>query len=247
MKLRRFKILKENILGDEAILDDPGEIRHLSKVLRLKPGHPVVLFDGEGREYAAEIGVVESGKVSFRILQDPRQAASESSLKIILGIGLLKSTKLDWVIQKTTELGVDEILPFYSLRVVSRPADLAAQNRRTRWEKIGAAAAKQCARAKVPKIHSPCSFPEALAAYPEAKKIFLWEKEPDSTLTDALRVPAPEIFALVGPEGGFSAEEANQARETGFSPVRLGPRVLRAETAGLVVVALLQYLCGDLR
>ncbi len=247
MKLRRFKILRENIFGQEAVLDEPQEIRHLTKVLRLKPGDPVILFDGEGKEYEAQIAGLQSRGVFFRLLKNPRQGTSESSLKILLGIGLLKSTKLDWLIQKATELGVNEILPFYSLRVVPRPEELAAQNRWRRWEKIAAEAAKQCGRAKIPKIHPPCSFSEVLSAFPEAKKIFLWENERESTLTEALRVPGPVLFSLVGSEGGFSEEEANQACKAGFAPVRLGPRMLRAETAGLVIVALLQYLCGDLR
>ncbi len=247
MKLRRFKIRKENIRGREAVIEDPTEIRHLTKVLRLKSGDPVILFDGEGKEFQAEIAGISRRRILFRLREEPVGAISESPAEIILGIGLLKSTKLDWLIQKTTELGVNEIIPFYSLRVIPRPEELAAQTRLTRWRKIAAEAAKQCGRARVPGIHSACSFAEALEAFPQSTKIFLWEKEVENSLQDAMGSFRPSIFALTGPEGGFSEEEARQAEKAGFLPVHLGPRIRRAETAGVVIVGLLQFLCGDLR
>lgn len=247
MKIRRFKISAENIHGSEAVLNDPAELRHLTRVLRLKPGDPVILFDGEGKEYQATIRRVTDRQASFALVQEPLPETPEPSVRIILGIGLLKSTKLEWLIQKATELGVGEILPFHSLRVVPRPEETTVRNRLGRWEKIAAEAAKQCRRSRIPRIHPPCSFAEALTAFPEAARIFLWEKEKDRTLNGVLNSPSPVVYALVGPEGGFSAEEAKEAEEAGFAPVRLGPRLLRAETAGLAIVALLQFICGDLR
>lgn len=246
MKIRRFKIAKGRILGTEAVLDDPGELRHLGRVLRLKPGAPVILFDGEGREYPATIKQVTGRQASFTLAPLPSPEIAEPSLRIILGIGLLKSAKLEWLIQKSTELGVGEIISFQSLRAVPRPEEAAARHRLARWEKIAAEAAKQCRRSRVPRVHPPRPFAEALAAFPESQRIFLWEEERDRTLSAALNSSSPLIYALVGPEGGFSAEEARQAKAAGFVPVRLGPRILRAETAGLAVVALLQFLRGDL-
>ena len=122
------------------------------------------------------------------------------------------------------------------------------RNRQLRWEKIVSEAARQCGRAKVPKIHEPRPLEEILAMdFGGAGKIFLWEREKTRTLKDALATISSSVFVLVGPEGGFSEDEANQAEEAGFHPVRLGPRVLRAETAGMVIVSLLQFLRGDLR
>jgi 16S rRNA (uracil1498-N3)-methyltransferase len=247
MKIRRFKISGENIHGSEAVLDDPTELRHLTRVLRLKPGDPVILFDGEGKDYQATIKRVTDRRASFLLIPEPLPETPEPSVRIILGIGLLKSSKLEWLIQKATELGVGEILPFHSLRVVPRPEETAVRNRLWRWERIAAEAAKQCRRSRIPRIHPPCSFTAALTAFPEAARIFLWEKEKDRTLSGVLNSPSPAVYALVGPEGGFSAEEAKEAKAAGFSPVRLGPRILRAETAGLAIVTLLQFLCGDLR
>jgi 16S rRNA (uracil1498-N3)-methyltransferase len=246
MKIRRFKISGENIRGSEAVLDDPAELRHLTRVLRLKPGDEVLLFDGKGKEYRATIKQLTGRQASFALIQDSPPETPEPSVRIILGIGLLKVTKLEWLIQKATELGVADILPFHSLRVVPRPEETAVRNRLGRWEKIAAEAAKQCRRARIPRIHPPCSFAEALAAFPNTARIFLWEKERDRTLNDVFNSPSPAVYALVGPEGGFSVEESQRAEVAGFVPVRLGPRILRAETAGLVIVALLQFLCGDM-
>ena len=247
MKIRRFKIREGSIRGAEAVLDDPAELRHLTRVLRLKPGDPVLLFDGEGQEYPAAIKRLTASQAFFALTRESAIEIPEPPLRIILGIGLLKSAKLEWLIQKATELGVGEIIPFHSLRVVPRPEEAAARNRLGRWEKIAAEAAKQCRRSRIPRIHPPRPFAEALAVFPECQRIFLWEKEKDRTLKEALNFPSPAVYALVGPEGGFSAEEAQRAEAAGFSPVRLGPRILRAETAGLVIVALLQFLRGDLR
>jgi 16S rRNA (uracil1498-N3)-methyltransferase len=247
MKIRRFKISKENLRDQEAVLEDPAELRHLSRVLRLKTGDSVILFDGEGKEYRAVIGRVTEHRASFALVQDSSPEISESSLRIVLGIGLLKSAKLDWLIQKTTELGVSEILPFHSLRVVPRPEEPAVQNRLDRWEKIALEAAKQCGRARIPRIQAPRTFAAALSAHPDSPRIFLWEKERARALDDIVNSPLSAVYALVGPEGGFSVEEAMQAGEAGFVPIRLGPRILRAETAGLAIVALLQFLSGDLR
>jgi 16S rRNA (uracil1498-N3)-methyltransferase len=247
MKLRRFKIDKECLRGLEATITDEGEIRHLAKVLRLKAGDEVILFDGEGKEYHASLTRLSPREISLRLLREPSSVVAESPLKIILGVGLLKSSKLDWLIQKTTELGVAEVVPFYSLHVVPQWEESRARLRQSRWEKIASEAAKQCGRAQVPKIHSPRSFEEVLVMKSEeATKILLWEKEPAGSLKNVSPSTASAIYALIGPEGGFSDEEALRARGAGFQPIRLGPRVLRAETAGIVIVSLLQFVRGDL-
>jgi len=247
MKLRRFKIERECIRGQEAIIKDPGEIRHICKVLRLKVGDRTVLFDGEGREYQGTIASLSRREISLTLLKELPSDKSESPFKIILGLGVLKSSKFDWLIQKATELGISEIIPFHSSRVIPRWEEKRIQLRQSRWEKIASAAAKQCGRTKVLIIHPPCSFQEALAMkFEEGTKIFLWERERTRSLKDALAHRASAIYALVGPEGGFSEQEALKAQEAGFLPVRLGPRILRAETAALVIASLLQFILGDL-
>lgn len=248
MSHRRFFIKKEFIKGDQAILRDNEQIHHLWQVMRLKPGDQVTLFDGQGQEYGALIRQIKRGEVIFQIQSAISGSAKESPLKIILGIGVLKGTKFDWLIQKLTELGVAEMVPFYSQRTVPNWQDIKLIYKKNRWEKIALAAAKQCQRSKIPLIHPPCSFKEALQKVTgEVLKIFIWEKETTKPLAHQPLVPSSRIYVLIGPEGGFSDEEAVQAQEAGFAPVHLGPRILRSETAGIVVVGLLQFLFGDLR
>lgn len=247
MKVRRFRVQREKIRGLRAIIDDPGEIRHIRRVLRMGEGDAVVLFDGEGKENRAFITRISPGQVILTLAPEGASARAESSLRVLLGMALLKSSQFEWLLQKATELGVSEVLPFSSSRVVPRREEGPSQARLARWQKIVAHAAGQCGRTLVPKVHPSCSFEEVLrAGWGEATRIFLWEKEETKTLSDALTEANLEIFLLVGPEGGFSDEEALRAQEAGFLPVRLGPRILRAETAAIAGVTLLQFIRGDL-
>ena len=248
MKLRRFRIGKESISGKEAVIQDPGEIRHLRKVLRMRAGDEVLLFDGEGGEYRAVISNISAQEISFRLSMNPAPSAPEPPVGIILGIGLLKSSKFDWVLQKATELGVAQVMPFYSERVVPRLREESTRIRRGRWEKIAAEAAKQCGRATIPRIHPPVPFEEVLVMNSRTPlKILLWEGERARTLQGLSQADWKTVFALVGPEGGFSEKEVAQAQTAGFHPIRLGPRILRAETAAIAIVTLLQFIGGDLK
>jgi 16S rRNA (uracil1498-N3)-methyltransferase len=248
MSHRRFKVEKQCIQGRQAFIEDRDEMRHISRVLRLGVGDGVVLFDGEGKEYEAVIKGMTPDRISFLIQAEKSEALRESPLRIILAAGLLKSPRFDWLLQKTTELGVAEIIPFRSSRVIPRLEKKGAKERHRRWQKIAGEASKQCGRTSVPTVHSLHSFEEVLSMeFPTAVRIFFWEKEKTGSLEESLGVDTTSVFALVGPEGGFSEEEAKQALEAGFRPVRLGPRTLRAETAAVVATSLVQYACGDLR
>jgi 16S rRNA (uracil1498-N3)-methyltransferase len=248
MKHRRFRIFPEKIQGRQAIIDDALEIRHIRRVLRLGEGEPVILFDGKGKEYLASIARISPREVLFSLaLEEADSPRKESPLKIILGAALLKSAKFDWLLQKITELGVGEIVPFSSSHVVPRWGEGQTENRHSRWEKIVAEAAKQCGRAVIPSILPPRSFEEVLEGdWGAVTKVILWEQEKASALNEAVD-RASGVFVLVGPEGGFSDEEARQARAAGFQPVHLGPRILRAETAGIAAVAILQFILGDMK
>ncbi len=248
MKPRRFRIREGHVHRGEAFIDDRGEMRHLRRVLRLKVGEEVVLFDGEGKEYSAAISQMTSDKISFELLSARSLPSAESPLRIILGVALLKAAKFDWLMQKTTELGVSEIVPIASEHTIPLFAGEKIRSRQLRWEKIVSESAKQCGRAKVPRIHAPCSFEGALdKPLEKALRIFLWEKEASGTLEKVCEGRPSSVYVLVGPEGGFSDQEALRAQQAGFHPIRLGPRVLRAETAGVAIVSLLQFLLGDLK
>jgi 16S rRNA (uracil1498-N3)-methyltransferase len=246
MKHRRFRIDPEKVQGGQAIIEDPLEIRHIRKVLRLGEGEPVILFDGRGKEYQASIARISPREVLFSLGPAAESPDKESPFRIILGAALLKSAKFDWLLQKVTELGVGEIVPFSSSHVVPRWGEGQAENRHARWEKIVAEAAKQCGRAVIPRVVPPRSFEEVLEGnWGEVAKVILWEKGQAGALNEAV-ARRSGVFVLVGPEGGFSDEEARQAQAAGFLPVHLGPRILRAETAGIAAVAILQFILGDL-
>ena len=246
MKHRRFRIHPDHIQGRQAIIDDPQEIRHICKVLRLGEGDPVSLFDGEGREYQASIFRITQKKVILSLKGDAAPVLPESPVEIILGVALLKASKFDWLLQKVTELGVSEVVPFSSSHVVPRWGAGQTGSRRDRWGKITTEAAKQCGRASIPRIHPLHSFEEVLAFdWGQATKVLLWEKEKAGSLGETV-AHSSKVFVLVGPEGGFSDQEALRAQAAGFQPVRLGPRILRAETTGVAIVALLQFILGDL-
>ncbi len=247
MKHRRFHILPEKVQAGQAIMDDPSEIRHIHRVLRLGEGEPVILFDGQGKEYQATIARISMREILFSLAPGVDSPRGESPLKIILGTALLKSAKFDWLLQKVTELGVGEIVPFSSSHVVPRWGEGQAEDRHARWEKIVAEAAKQCRRTIVPRVHPPRSFEAVLQGdWGAATKVILWEQETAGALTGAAN-QASGVFVLVGPEGGFSEAEAKQAQAAGFKPVHLGPRILRAETAGIAAVAILQFILGDMK
>lgn len=233
--------------GRQAFIRDRDEMRHISRVLRLGVGDGVVLFDGEGKEYQAVIHGMTADRISFLIENEKSTALRDSPLRILLAVALLKSPRFDWLLQKTTELGVAEIIPFHSSRVIPRLEKKGAEEKHRRWQKIAGEASRQCGRASVPKVHSLHSFEEVLSlGFPRAARIFFWEEEKTGSLRDSLATSTTSVFALVGPEGGFSEEEAKLALESGFRPVRMGPRILRAETAAIVATSLIQYVCGDL-
>ncbi|HEX8096931.1 MAG TPA: 16S rRNA (uracil(1498)-N(3))-methyltransferase [Pyrinomonadaceae bacterium] len=229
------------------------EARHLRDVLRLRRGDEAYVFDGEGREYR---GVVEDfNRDGARVgsLEEVTPARPESPLRLTLAVALLKGEKLDLVMQKATELGVARIAP-----VVTKLADVRlrdgrdAAKRVARWERIALEAAKQCGRARLPEISTPADFGDVIdGGATEANEYrLMFSERGGAGLDEALKqMPAGSLAAtaLVGSEGGWADEELEQAAASGWHVVTLGGRVMRAETAAIVVAALLQHLFGDLR
>ena len=223
------------------------EVRHIRKVLRLREGDEVSVFDGSGREYEGTI--VEEGPFSVSILvQTIFSSEKESTLEITLAQSLLKGEKMDYLVRKATELGVKRIVPFISSRSVPLLEKSKRLERRRRWEKIAIEASKQCGRGVLPKIDPLKDYPQILETVPmESLKLILWEKGGEK-LKEILKKSKREsrIFFIVGPEGGLSEEEVEEAKKGGFVPVTLGERILRSETASLCLVSILQYEWGDI-
>ncbi len=223
----------------------PSAAHHLSRVLRLGPGATVVAFDGSGQDYPCEIIAVDGGSVKVRILER-RPGLAESPLAITLVQAVSRSDRMDLTLQKAVELGVRSIVPVLSARSVVRLDQRQAEGKLRHWQTLVASACAQCGRSRVPEVRTPVELRHYLAQSPrEGQRLMLSPSGPSSLA--GLSTVGTRVELLIGPEGGFDDTEVEAAGRAGFRPVRLGPRVLRTETAGLVALAVLQALWGDLQ
>ena len=232
----------------EQILTGPTA-RHVASVLRLRSGDRIVLFDGSGREFPAQIVRVDRQEVRV-VVGDEVVVIRESPLSVHLALGISRPGIMDLIVQKATELGVVEITPMETERSQGRRSGHRATERLTRWERIAREAARQCGRNRIPHVAPLAQFSQVVReeASPNALRLICWEEETRRGLKEALttRVQVAEVSLLIGPEGGFSSAEVAAAMTAGFHIVSLGPRILRTETAAIAVVSLLQYEMGDL-
>ena len=237
----RLFVSPEKLQGARATIDEAAH-RHLIKVLRLAPGAAIQVFDGAGTVIEARIESV--GKSSVEITLGERFQVPRPLCAITLLQSLPRGERMDFVVQKTTELGVKRIVPVLTeYGMVKPPA-----NRSRRWQTIAEEAARQCGRADVPEILDCLALAPALALFggKEGARFVLWEGERTRPFRAALATGPREVALLVGPEGGFSHAEVAAASEAGFVPVSIGSRILRAETAAMVAVALAQAAAGGL-
>jgi 16S rRNA (uracil1498-N3)-methyltransferase len=221
-----------------------AEHHHLVRVLRLRLGDPVVLLDGTGRLVAAR--VARLGEDHSELACESETTAATSGPQLVLLAGLLKGDKQDFVIQKATELGASAIVPVVCQRSVPQLGEERAEKRQQRWARIAVAAAAQCRRPDVPQVAGPTPLAEALRPPTDspATSLLLYEgvAPPLHTQLAAKACGAPaQVRLLIGPEGGFGESEVAAALLAGFAPCSLGPRVLRAETAVVAALAVLQY------
>ena len=244
--MARFYVPRPRI--EKGMLEVEGdEVKHIRKVLRLRAGDEITVFDGLGKEFEGTI--VEEGLSSVVIkIRNVYSSKRDSPLEVTLAQSLLKGEKMDYLIQKATELGIKEIIPFLSSRSVPLPERSKRLKRNHRWERIAIEASKQCGRGVVPEIESLQDYPEMLQkASPDALRLILWEREGIKLKEIFERSKGRNrIFFVVGPEGGFSQQEVDEAKGAGFIPVTLGKRILRAETASLCFLSILQYEQGDM-
>lgn len=242
----RIFVLPENIRGDRVELPE-FEAKRLYKVLRMGVGDPVALIDG-AREYSSRIVYINSKKVTLEIL-GASECASEPSIGITLGQGLPKGDKLEWVLQKSVELGVMSFVPVVMERSVKRPEERDAEKKHARLVKIATEAVQQSGRVCGPEVTPFRELPAFLAQTRYAQlKLLLYEGEKVKGLRDMLHGAGEvkSIALLAGPEGGLSESEVRLAESFGFAAVGLGPRILRTETAGLAAVSIIQYELGDM-
>ncbi len=243
--MRRFYFHPESRRGDNIFLPEE-ESHHIIKVLRLSVGSEIELLDGAGPVYRASIVATGGRQVEARIVaavaETPGMAKTLSVAQAIL-----KGEKMDMVVQKCTELGVTRLSPLESSRCQGK-ADLERNRKRhERWRRIGLAACKQCLRPKFMRIDLPAGLADISQNTDAPLRLLFWEEEKNVHLRDISTLQeARNVALMLGPEGGFSQEEIELARQLGWTTVSLGERILRAETATLSAVSIVQFLIGNL-
>ncbi len=240
--MRRFYARPEHFEGQVVRLAIE-ETRHLRDVLRMKPGENAQIFDGDGREFLAEVESIGKSETVLRIVEEIAAPAPESDLELTIAAGVYKNDKFDLVIQKAVELGVARVAPIVTFR--SETKLQAASNRTERWRKIALEATKQCERARVMTVSEPVTFDKFIAGVnADSGLLLMFSEKGGKSLPKALG--EKKITALVGPKGGWEDSELEIAEARGFMPIKLGRRIMRAETAAITFAALLQHRFGDL-
>lgn len=240
--MHRFFISKENICQDSITIEGE-DVQHISRVLRLREGDQITLCDQQGMDYQVSIESISKHTVKTAIVgKEPSKG--EPSIEAVIYQGIPKSTKMDLIIQKCTEMGITRVVPVMTARtVVKLESEKDEAKKVARWSKIAEEAAKQSARGVVPKIEMPMSLEEALA---DSRKLDLvlmpYEGELEVSVKEALQDKKPKTAGFfVGPEGGFEDYEVEKAKQNGILPVTLGSRIMRTETAGFALLTCLMY------
>jgi len=250
--MHRFFVGKADI--DEAngsvAITDRDDVKHLAKALRVRIGEKIEISDSEKFEYVVEVKAIESDKVVCDILEKG-ESLRESPVEIHLYQGLPKSGKMDMIVQKSVELGVVKIIPLITDRIVSKFNDKKSEAKKIdRWQKIADEAAKQAKRGVLPEVATSVDVKALCASIADYDLVLVaYELESDNGIKSILREAgdaAKRVAVVIGPEGGFDAEEVDEFIEAGAKSITLGKRILRTETAGLTCVSVIQYEIGDL-
>ena len=240
----RLFVSGQLINGAELVLEG-DRARYLGRVLRLRIGDEITVFNGEGPEWSASIGSMTKSTASLRI-GESREAGTESPLKIHLVQGISRGERMDFVVQKATELGVKRITPVLTEYGVVKLDPSRREKRRDHWESVAINASEQCGRTRLPLIDVPIPLNDWFGAKPAEVDAEVILKPGAENALAGIKPPATKICVLIGPEGGFSDSEYEDAEIAGFDAASLGPRVLRTETAAVAVLSVLQSLWGDL-
>lgn len=243
----KFHIHPEAVNGDQIVFDEQ-ETRHLVRVLRLRPGEVIQAVDGRGSEFTVRLESLQGREAVGRILgrSDRR---TESPCAITLAQGVPKGEKMEWIVKTVTELGTVRVVPLLTERVIVRLPFGRWRERQRRWQRVAKEAAKQCGRSVIPTVEPVLTLGEFAESRPSADlALCLWEGERQGLrgILDSVSETPASALLVVGPEGGLAVDEVDRLRAHGLRTAGLGPRILRAETAGPVGVALLQARFGDL-
>ncbi len=244
MRLTRIHLEESLSAWAELALSSAGAY-HVARVLRLRAGAALLVFDGQGHEHEAEILEVQGDDVRVRIGKETSRQ-TESPLRITLVLGVSRSERMDWALQKSTELGVSAIVPVLTSRSVVRLDEKQAAKKQQHWRGIVAGACEQCGRSRLPQVSAPSTLRQYFSTSRKDGMRLVLSPGAPASLAGLASLPA-KVELLIGPEGGLDDDELTAAQQAGFMGVRLGPRVLRTETAVVTALSVLQALWGDLQ
>jgi 16S rRNA (uracil1498-N3)-methyltransferase len=246
MRLTRIYVPDPLATGTDIVLPAQAA-EHLTRVLRLEPGAALTVFNGAGGEYAATLGPTSGKKTQVRVLgHDAVERDSPADITLVQGVA--RGERMDLIVQKATELGVTRIVPVLADRSVVKLDARQRARKLEHWQAIAISACEQCGRNRVPEVREPAALGDGIAALAQGSVRWLLAADADDSLaTAAAQAASRATVLLIGPEGGLADNERQFAAANGFTACRLGPRVMRTETAGLAALALLQTLAGDFR
>jgi 16S rRNA (uracil1498-N3)-methyltransferase len=243
MRLTRVYVEAPVTAGKRVVVEGSA-VNHITRVLRLRSGDALTVFDGSGGEFGARIEEFRKDAVVVAV-EEHRPLDRESPLTLTLAQGISRGERMDWIIQKATELGTSKIVPLFTKRSMVRLDERQAERKIQHWRAIAVAACEQCGRNKVPELGTPIDFFDVLPADSSGATRLLLSPTGDLRIED-LQDTAKAITVLIGPEGGLDDVEQEAALAAGFKAVRLGPRVLRTETAAIAALTIIQHHFGDL-
>jgi 16S rRNA (uracil1498-N3)-methyltransferase len=245
MRLTRVHVDQALAAGSEVVLPESAAA-HLGRVLRLGVGDGCVLFNGDGHDYAARI--IALGKRELRVSIDAASPVlRESPLQLVLLQGVARGEKMDLILQKATELGAAAFHPLWSQRSEVKLDEARAGKRLAHWRSVVSSACEQSGRAVVPAVSAPVPLAATLAALPTGGLRLILDPEGELAFSGLSLDTVEPVYLAIGPEGGWSPLDREQLRAAGFQGLRLGPRILRTESAGLAAIAALQAKFGDLQ
>lgn len=246
--MSKFFVPRENISENKIIIEG-GDVAHISKVLRMSEGDELVLCDGRGIDYNAVIEKTDAKQIICKIISQSK-SNTEADIEVTLVQGLPKASKMDYIIQKTTELGISRIIPCALSRCVVKLENQKAEEKKVeRWRKISEEAAKQSGRGVIPEITMPKNLDAVIEELKDCDIVFVpYECETENSLKSVLTSckNPKKVGFIIGPEGGFDTAEIEKIHNAGIKTITLGKRILRTETAGEAVLAMIMYEIGDI-
>jgi 16S rRNA (uracil1498-N3)-methyltransferase len=244
MRLTRVYVETPVTPGKSLVIEGTAA-NHITRVLRLRSGDALTVFDGTGGEFGARIEEFRKESVVVAV-EEHRTLDRESPLSLTLAQGISRGERMDWIIQKATELGASRIVPVFTKRSVVRLDEKQAERKLQHWRGVAVAACEQCGRNRIPELPAPVDFFDLLASPDTPGQTRLLLSPTGDLRLDDLEDLSKGITVLIGPEGGLEDVEQETAISAGFKPVRLGPRILRTETAAIAALTIIQRYFGDL-